>query len=185
MTIVTNVVWKNPPPLIATISSLSFTDVNVSSYVSGTVKGVKLELYCDDWDEFNEAYCRVRKKGETYDRRSTRFSYYNHSEFIDVAIDTNNKFQAAMSTLSTAVKVYLTAYYKEEEMATKEEIREEMDDNSTKLAFLAAIEGGRWKIISNQMIFYKSDNVTEVARFNLLDKDGSPTEKNVMERARV
>ncbi|MCK4527728.1 right-handed parallel beta-helix repeat-containing protein, partial [candidate division WOR-3 bacterium] len=47
------------------------------------------------------------------------------------------------------------------------EFREEMDANSTKLAFLAAIEGGRWKIISNQMIFYKEDNVTEVARFNL------------------
>lgn len=65
------------------------------------------------------------------------------------------------------------------------EFREEMDANSTKLAFLAAIEGGRWKIISNQMIFYKEDNITEVARFNLLDKDGQPAEKNVMERTRV
>ena len=65
------------------------------------------------------------------------------------------------------------------------EFREEMDANSTKLAFLAAIEGGRWKIITNQMIFYKEDNVTEVVRFNLLDKDGQPAEKNVMERTRV
>jgi len=65
------------------------------------------------------------------------------------------------------------------------ELREEMDANSTKLAFIAAIEGGRWEIISNQMIFYKEDNITEVARFNLLDKDGLPAEKNVMERTRV
>ena len=65
------------------------------------------------------------------------------------------------------------------------EFREEMDNNSTKLAFLAAIEGGRWKIISNQMVFYKEDNVTEVARFNLLDKDGVAAEKNVMERVRI
>ncbi|GAG54855.1 unnamed protein product, partial [marine sediment metagenome] len=42
------------------------------------------------------------------------------------------------------------------------------------------IESGRWKIESNQMIFYKADNVTEVARFDLID-DGT----NVIERTRV
>ena len=51
--------------------------------------------------------------------------------------------------------------------------------------FIDNIEGGRWKIISNQMIFYKADNVTEIARFNLLDSDGNPTEINVVERVRV
>jgi hypothetical protein len=51
--------------------------------------------------------------------------------------------------------------------------------------FLKDIEGGRWRIISNQMIFYKSDNTTEVARFNLFDSAGNPTESNVYERERV
>ena len=59
------------------------------------------------------------------------------------------------------------------------------EDYNGAIDFIKSIEGGRWKIISNQMIFYKSDNVTEVARFNLLDKDGLPAEKNVMERTRV
>jgi hypothetical protein len=51
--------------------------------------------------------------------------------------------------------------------------------------FLKDIEGGRWRILNNQMIFYKEDNNTEIARFNLFDSSGSPTETNVYERQRV
>lgn len=53
------------------------------------------------------------------------------------------------------------------------------------IAFIKHIEGGRWKIVSNQMIFYRDDNVTEVARFDLKDSSGSPTMSNPMERSRV
>ena len=53
------------------------------------------------------------------------------------------------------------------------------------VAFIKEIEGGKWKILNNQMIFYKADNVTEIARFNLFDKAGVATEVNVMERVRV
>ena len=55
----------------------------------------------------------------------------------------------------------------------------------TDVAFIKSIEGGRWRITGNQMIFYASDNVTEVARFNLLDSGGSPAMTDVMERTRV
>ena len=48
--------------------------------------------------------------------------------------------------------------------------------------FIKSIEGGRWKILDNQMLFFKKDNVTEIARFNLLDVDGNPTEQDVYER---
>ena len=55
--------------------------------------------------------------------------------------------------------------------------------------FMADIEGGRWKIDTgaNQMIFYKADNTSEVARFNLLDESGSPTSDptRIAERLRV
>jgi hypothetical protein len=53
------------------------------------------------------------------------------------------------------------------------------------MEFVKDIEGGRWKIVANQMIFYKEDNVTEVARFNLKDAAGAATMNNPMERARV
>ncbi len=47
------------------------------------------------------------------------------------------------------------------------------------------IQFGRWKIINNQMIFYKDDNVTEVVRFNLLDDAGNPSIDAVFERLKA
>jgi len=55
----------------------------------------------------------------------------------------------------------------------------------TDITFLKDIEGGKWKIVGNQMIFYKSDNSTEVARFNLFDDAGNPNQIRIFERARV
>lgn len=53
------------------------------------------------------------------------------------------------------------------------------------LEFLRHIEGGRWRIVNNQMLFYRADNTTLVATFNLFDGAGNPTEENVAERRRV
>jgi len=55
----------------------------------------------------------------------------------------------------------------------------------TDITFLKDIDGGKWKIVGNQMIFYKSDNSTEVARFNLFDDEGNPNQIKVFERRRV
>ena len=53
------------------------------------------------------------------------------------------------------------------------------------VAFIRNIEGGRWVIENNQMIFYGEDNTTEVARFELSDTNGNPSMANVMERVRA
>lgn len=60
-----------------------------------------------------------------------------------------------------------------------------VDQIATDAAFIKQIEGGRWKIEANQMIFYASDNVTEVARFNLFDEARSPTMISPFDRRRV
>jgi len=52
-------------------------------------------------------------------------------------------------------------------------------------AQLYDIQYGRWKIINNQMIFYKEDNSTEVVRFDLFDDTGSPTMDAVFDRVKV
>jgi len=44
-----------------------------------------------------------------------------------------------------------------------------IDDIITDLTFVKDIEGGKWEIVGTQMIFYKDDNTTEVARFNIDD----------------
>ena len=51
--------------------------------------------------------------------------------------------------------------------------------------FISNIEGGKWSIESNQMVFYEDDNVTEIARFNLFDKNGNPAVDNIYKRTRV
>lgn len=51
--------------------------------------------------------------------------------------------------------------------------------------FIKKIEGGRWKIVSNQMLFYDETNSNLVATFDLYDELGSPTNDAVMERRRV
>jgi len=51
--------------------------------------------------------------------------------------------------------------------------------------FSAQIEGGKWEIFNNQMIFFKPDGLTEIARFNLFDAAGTPSETQIYRRERV
>jgi hypothetical protein len=56
---------------------------------------------------------------------------------------------------------------------------------SGSIDFIKQIESGRWRIVDNQMIFYRDDNSTPLATFNLYDQYGTPTENEVVERVRV
>ena len=44
------------------------------------------------------------------------------------------------------------------------------------------IEKGNWKIKGSQMIFYDKDGTTELMKFNLKDRGGLPTERDVYQR---
>ena len=86
---------------------------------------------------------------------------------------------------------FLTASYATEQYNT-EENNPRVDDiynmtlqMSSTLGSLYDIQYGRWKIVSNQMVFYKDDNITEVARFDLFDDSGNPSEDAVFERVKV
>lgn len=54
------------------------------------------------------------------------------------------------------------------------------------IEFIKDIEGGRWTIngTTNKMTFYKSDNVTVVAEFDLQDSGGAPSVTEVFTRLR-
>ena len=49
------------------------------------------------------------------------------------------------------------------------------------------IHTGRWIIDedANQMVFYEDDNVTEIARYDLKDRDGNASIDEIFERTRV
>lgn len=53
------------------------------------------------------------------------------------------------------------------------------------MAFVKGIEGGKWEVVGNQMIFYTDDNITEIARFDLSDDTGTPTMTEPYKRVRV
>ena len=63
---------------------------------------------------------------------------------------------------------------------------EEYNPQPEQIEFIRNIEGGRWKIdtSSNKMTFYKEDNSTAVATFDLKDSDGSASSTSVFERVR-
>ena len=68
-----------------------------------------------------------------------------------------------------------------------DDIEDLLGTMETDLSFIKEIEGGRWKIDTDtkQMIFYKSDNTTIVATFNLLDSNQAASFSNVFERIRM
>jgi len=73
----------------------------------------------------------------------------------------------------------------------------EVDANEVKIdamqvdiTYFKDIEGGRWAIdaVAKQMVFYKSDNITEIMRFDLKGADGNPVDSSkilVHDRIRV
>ena len=64
---------------------------------------------------------------------------------------------------------------------------EEYNPMPEQVEFIKSIEGGRWKLDSdtNQMIFYKDDNTTVVARFGMSGSEGTPAVSDVFERQRL
>ena len=53
------------------------------------------------------------------------------------------------------------------------------------LTFLKDIEGGKWQIVGNQMVFYNQTGDEVVATFNLFNNAGNPAMTNIYKRERV
>ena len=64
---------------------------------------------------------------------------------------------------------------------------EQYNPTAEQVKFNTDIAGGKWTMNSstNQMIFYASDNETEIARFNLTDSDGAGSVSSVFTRTRT
>jgi hypothetical protein len=86
-----------------------------------------------------------------------------------------------------------TVYASEEQNFTNStvsltpEIQDIKNTLGTDLVFVRDMLGGRWHIDHEnyQMVFYKADNLTEVARFNLRDKNSDPSYLSVFDRNRA
>lgn len=90
----------------------------------------------------------------------------------------------------TGIAFLTTSYATEQYNAEENDPR--VGDNNRILTSLTGsiqqlldITEGKWKIVNNQMLFYKKDNTTLVATFNLFDDQGNPSMDSVFERVRV
>lgn len=54
-----------------------------------------------------------------------------------------------------------------------------------KISNISDIESGSWEISGTQMIFYKPDNITEIMRFDLFDKNNNPSGNEIFKRVKV
>lgn len=68
-----------------------------------------------------------------------------------------------------------------------DDIEDLLGSLGTDVSFIKKVEGGRWKIDTNtkQMTFYDEAGIVEIAKFQLYDKDHSPSDVNVFERERI
>ncbi len=59
-------------------------------------------------------------------------------------------------------------------------------DVATRVSFVQDVEEGRWRILpeTNEMVFYKPDNSTELMRFELRDNNNNPSIATVFTRVR-
>ena len=75
-----------------------------------------------------------------------------------------------------------------EATADKNEILTDLSSISTDASFAARMEQGKWEVVSpGLMIFYESDNSTEIARFELYDSNDMQTTDptRIVKRVRV
>lgn len=104
------------------------------------------------------------------------------SEVIEVATGGLTTGQEAKLTAIPTAQENAVAIWADTDAVT---LKSDINNIQTDVVFIKAVESGRWKIEANQMIFFDTDNVTELLRFNLYDASGNPTMANPFERSLV
>jgi hypothetical protein len=150
------------------------------------------ELKVGDFIDHIDADISSRAPANEYDAALTA---------IQADLDNPSQYQADVSALAVEANIeghvatVLATYdppTKADLDAAETNIITEVNANETKidaiqvtltglgsdLEFIKDIEGGRWQLTGTQMIFFKDDNSTEVARFDItLDGNDNPIER--------
>jgi len=94
-------------------------------------------------------------------------------------------YKANISTLATKTDIQALNNPTVSDIVTAVWNHSKANQISSDVLFIKNIEGGKWEIVNNQMIFFKEDNITEIARFNLYDEEGVLANTNIFTRLRV
>ena len=97
-----------------------------------------------------------------------------------------NVFRYIWTPTSLAIGQYFIEYYAIDSSGEETYFIENLDvlnaPTYADFEIVKKIQTGKWKIENNQMIFYDTDETTELFVFDLFDLNGNPTNTNVMER---
>lgn len=108
-----------------------------------------------------------------------------YAAYIDIPDSFRGQIMWDTGTIFSSKQYAVEQINVEENNPKIDDIHRMLSTVSSMITKIYDIECGRWKIVSNQMIFYKEDNLTEVARFNLFDSTGAPSMDAVFERQKV
>jgi len=102
-----------------------------------------------------------------------------------VAVDANNDPMNVIES-STNVTV-IVAQSTSPSIVYSDDVWTELEKNAliNTVNTIEQVSCGKWQIVSNQMIFYEDDNLTEIMRFNLFNSLGQPAMRNVFKRVRA
>lgn len=134
-------------------------------------------------------YQLLDQTGSTVGPRSTAGVYQTAPGIYAAYISFPDNFRGQV--LWDTGTAFLTASYATEQYNVEENDPRVADTNTRVIAMqtdiqrLIDIQYGRWKIVGNQMVFYKEDNSTVVATYNLFDDLGAPSMDAVFDRVKV
>lgn len=102
--------------------------------------------------------------------------------FIPTVGDYTVQIRLETSSLTQVATVSGLAEEDKDDIANKTWLHSKATNIDDSINLLRKIEEGRWKISDDQMIIYDTDGETPLKVFELFDKEGKPSDKNVYER---
>jgi hypothetical protein len=144
------------------------------------------KLKADALGPLGVGYQLLDRDGNELAARTTTGVYQTAPGIYAVMVSLSNNFVGHIlwdtGSYFTSVS-YASEHYNEiESLGDLYNVVAEMD---SRIQDIYHMQFGRWKIINKQMIFYKADNITEIARFDLFDDSGNPSAEAVFERVKV
>ena len=151
--------------------------VNEGLAQGGTINTITLNTLASDNDEAYTGQTIFIRSGTGMDQAQKVESYNGTTKVATLCKD-----WAVIPDTTSAYVMLPTGHFDGEELIerTVDGVWSHVDALAimSDLSFVKKIEGGRWHIVGNEMIFYDDDNTTEIARFTLsYDVNGNPNQR--------
>ena len=169
--------WKETPTSSSQYVITAFPGrehVNEGLAQGGTINTITLNALASAYDEAYTGQIIFIRSGTGEDQAQKVLSYNGTTKVATLCKDWN-----VIPDATSAYVMLPTGFFDGMELVERTADGVWAHDDAlgimSDLAFIKHIEGGKWAIEGNDMVFYQDDNLTEVARFTLAyDGEGNP-----------